>query len=367
MALDTRRENATSLALPIVLVVDDMATNRKLLGYVLKPSEFQIIEACDGSQALEVLRKTEVDAVLLDVMMPGIDGFETCRLIRQELALTLLPVIMLTSMGSPTDVAKGMAAGADGYITKPFNSVELVTKVKTEIQRKRLTDRAADAETALLSMARFIEARDDNTGQHCDRLVHTGVVFAKALALGDEDLDAIRHGAVLHDIGKLGIPEAILFKKGKLDAAEWQIMKQHTLIGEVLCSPLRSMQRAADIVRCHHEKWNGTGYPDGLKGEEIPFVARVFQIVDVFDALSTERPHKPAFSIEKVIEVMEQEASDGLWDPQLMGVFLSILRERPEDLRLPNLHHKDRNQGALEEIKRKGVVDCHTKESSHEC
>ncbi|MDD4964596.1 MAG: response regulator [Gallionella sp.] len=365
MALDTSREKATSSALPVVLVVDDMVTNRKLLGYVLKPSEFQLVEACDGSQALEILRKSEVDIVLLDVMMPGIDGFETCRLIRQELGLTLLPVIMLTSMGSPSDVAKGMGAGADGYITKPFNSVELVTKVKTEIQRKRLTDRVADAETALLSMARFIEARDENAGNHCDRLVHAAGVFGKALELGEEDLDAIRHGGVLHDIGKLGIPEAILFKKGKLDAAEWQIMKQHTLIGEVLCSPLRSMQRTADIVRCHHEKWNGTGYPDGLKGEEIPFVARVFQIIDVFDALSTERPHKPAFSIEKVIEVMEQEAADGLWDPQLMGKFVALLRERPEDLRLPDPHQRDRSQDVIEDIKRKGVMDCHAKESSH--
>lgn len=355
MRLD--EQNRSSLALPKVLVVDDMATNRKLLGYVLKPSEFQIVEANDGMQALAVLQQEEIDLVLLDVMMPGIDGFETCRRIRHELELLLLPVIMLTSMGSPDDVAKGMAAGADGYITKPFNSVELLTKVRTEIQRKKLTDRVVDAETALLAMARMVEARDGSTGDHCDRLAHTGVIFGKALGLGQDDLDALHQGGVLHDIGQLAIPDAILFKKGKLDAEEWKVMKQHTLIGEALCSPLRTMQRTADIARCHHERWNGSGYPDGLKGEEIPLVVRVFQIVDVFDALSSERPHKPAYAIEKVIETMEQEAADGFWDPVLMATFLNILRDHPESLKLPDLNKSDRSQSVLAEIGRRGGME----------
>lgn len=354
MVLNICRERAGNAAAAKVLVVDDMATNRKLLTYVFKPTEFELIEASDGMQALTILQQEEIDLVLLDVMMPGIDGFETCRRIRQELELLLLPIIMLTSMGSPDDVAKGVDAGADGYITKPFNSVELLTKVKTEIQRKQLMDRVVDAETALLAMARMIEARDGSTGDHCDRLAHTGVVFGKALGLGQDDLDALHQGGVLHDIGKLAIPDAILFKKGKLDAEEWKVMKQHTLIGEALCSPLRTMQRTADIARCHHERWNGSGYPDGLKGEEIPFVARVFQIVDVFDALSSERPHKPAFATEKVIETMEQEAADGFWDPTLMAVFLSILREHPESLKLPELNKSDRSYGVLAEIGRRG-------------
>lgn len=363
MVLDMQRERASGSALPKVLVVDDMVTNRKLLGYVLRPSEFRLVEASDGTQALDVLRKEEIDIVLLDVMMPGIDGFETCRRIRQELGLTSLPVIMLTSMGSPDDVAKGMAAGADGYITKPFNSVELLTRVKAEIQRKLLTDRVIDAEMALLSMGRMVEARGNNVGDHCDRLAHAGVAFGKALGLGHDDLEALRQGSVLHDIGKLGIPEAILFKKGKLDAEEWQIMKQHTVIGEALCSPLRTMQRTADIARCHHEKWNGSGYPDGLKGEEIPLVVRVFQIVDIFDALSSERPHKPAFSTEKVIEVMKQETADGFWDPKLMEVFLNLLQDHPEKLSLPGASYPlDARLDVQAERQSRRAVECGVKE-----
>lgn len=362
MTLNIRRERAGNSPAAKVLVVDDMATNRKLLTYVLKPTEFELIEASDGMQALEILRHEECDLVLLDVMMPGIDGFQTCHRIRDELGLKFLPVIMLTSMGSPTDVAKGMAAGADGYITKPFNSVELIARVKAEIERKQLTDRLLDAETVLLALGRMVEARDANTRDHCERLSHAGVVFGKALGLTQDELEALRHGGVLHDIGKLGIPDSILLKKGELDAEEWRIMQQHTVIGAALCSPLRTMQRTADIARSHHEKWNGTGYPDGLRGEEIPLVVRVFQIIDIFDALSSERHYKPAFSHDKVIEIMEQETAAGFWDPQLMDIFLNFLRESPEELKLPERASKDRSIGILTEIRGMGLTEWYVKE-----
>lgn len=340
-----------------VLVVDDMATYRQLLSYVLRPPEYQLVEASDGMRALEMLRHEEFDLVLLDVMMPGMDGFETCRRIRQELRLTLLPIIMVTSLGAPDDVVRGMEVGADDYVTKPFNSIELSARVRAAIERKHLTDRLDDAETVLLSLGRMVEARDEDTGDHCDRLAHTGVVFGKELGLGREDLEALRCGGVLHDIGKLGIPDNILLKKGKLDAEEWQIMKQHTVIGAALCSPLRTMQRTADIVRCHHEKWNGTGYPDGLRGEEIPLIARVFQIVDIFDALSSQRPYKPAFARDKVIEIMEQETAAGFWDPKLMQVFLKVARERPGELQRPDQAGQDRSAEVLAQIRRCGVMD----------
>lgn len=344
-----------------VLAVDDMATNRKLLGYVLRPPEYQIVEASDGMQALEMLRHEAFDLVLLDVMMPGIDGFETCRCIRQELGLKLLPVIMVTSMGTPDDVVRGMDVGADDYVTKPFNSIELLARVRSAIERKHLTDRLDDAETVLLSLGRMVEARDNDTGDHCDRLAHTGVVFGKELGLGPEYLDALRRGGVLHDIGKLGIPDSILLKKAALDDDEWQIMKQHTVIGAALCSPLRTMQRTAEIARCHHEKYNGMGYPAGLKGDEIPLIARVFQIVDIFDALSSERPYKPAFPREKVIQIMEQETAAGFWDPHLMSVFLKIVRERPEALIRPDLENRDRSVEVLADIQRSGVAEWYTK------
>jgi putative two-component system response regulator len=347
----------TNVAAARILAVDDMATNLKLLSYVLRPPEYQIVEAMDGMQALEILRHEKFDLVLLDVMMPGIDGFETCRRIRLELGMKLLPVIMVTSRGAPDDVARGMDVGADDYVTKPFNSIELIARVKAAIERKRLIDQLDDAETVLLSLGRMVEARDRDTGDHCDRLAHTGVLFGRALGLDQGSLEALRRGGVLHDIGKLGIPDNVLLKKGKLDADEWQIMKQHTVIGAALCSPLRTMKRTADIARCHHEKWNGTGYPAGLKGEEIPLVARVFQIVDIFDALSSERPYKPAFPREKVISIMEQETAAGFWDPQLMAVFLNIVREHPDDLALPEQGIADRSAEVLASIQGCGVME----------
>lgn len=344
-----------------ILVVDDMETNIKMLGYVLRPPEYHIVEARSGEEALQILRNEAIDVVLLDVMMPGISGFETCIRIRKDLGLTLLPVIMLTSLGGADDVVQGLDAGADDYISKPFSTIELIARIRASIERKNLIDKLDDAESVLFSLARMVEARDVDTGDHCDRLAHTGVLFGKELGLGSEDILALRRGGILHDIGKLGIPDSILLKKGKLDAEEWQIMKQHTVIGSALCGPLRTMQRSAAIARCHHEKWNGSGYPDGLKGEEIPLIARVFQIVDIFDALSHHRPYKPAFPREQVIEIMEQETEAGFWDPNLMAKFMQIVRERPEALQRPNTETNDRSINILSEIQRSGAMNWYSK------
>lgn len=351
----------TQFAAANILIVDDMATNRRLLAHCLKESEYHLTEATSGVHALEVLRQESFDLVLLDVMMPGIDGFETCRRIRQELGMALLPVIMITSMDSADDVVKGMAVGADDYVTKPFNRIELIARVRAAIERKRLTDRLDDAEAVLFALARMVEARDANTGDHCDRLAHIAVLFGKELGLASDDLDALRRGGVLHDIGKLGIPDNILLKKGSLDVEEWHIMKQHTTIGAALCSPLRTMQRTADIARYHHEKWNGAGYPYGLKGEEIPLIARVFQIVDVFDALSSERPYKPAFELEKVIEIMEKETAAGYWDASLMSVFLGLVREQPQKLVRCEDDSEDRSMSVLADIQSSGVMQWYAK------
>ncbi len=324
-----------------VLVVDDMTTNRMLIGRILTEPEYEVVEAASGEAALEYLRNNAVDVVLMDVMMPGIDGFETTQRIRGELGLPLLPVIILTTMDATEAVVLGLKAGADDYITKPFNSVELVARVQAAVARKRLIDRLDDTEAVVFSLARMVEARDHDTGDHCDRLAHAGVVLGKALQLPPDDLDALRRGGIMHDIGKLGIPDAILLKEGKLEPAEWKIMKQHATIGAGLCAPLRTMKRTLDIIRHHHEKWDGSGYPDGLAGEDIPLLARVFQIVDVYDALSFSRPYKPAFAREKVIEILNEETAKGYWDPNLMAVFMDIVKNRPQDLVRPKLSGAD--------------------------
>ncbi len=355
MPLTEQSKSTSPVARAKVLVVDDMETNRKLLGYVLKPTEFQLVEASHGMQAVEILQDTEIDLVLLDVMMPGIDGFETCRLIREKLQLTLLPVLMLTSLGSSEDVAKSVAAGASGYFTKPFNSNELVTRVKTEIQRKRLMEQVQGAETALFSMARMLGMRDGYTSDHGDRLAYMAVAFGQTLGLEVDDLNALHHAGLLHDIGKLGVSEAILSKTAPLNADEWRIMQQHTLIGEVLCGSLRPLQSTAVLARCHHERWNGSGYPDGLKGEAIPLLARVFQIVAIFTALSCDRPYRPALPLEKVIEIMTQETNAGYWDPELMTKFLALLRTQAPLLQRPDAHPQNESMRIIAAIQQAAI------------
>ncbi len=339
-----------------VLVVDDMETNRILLRRVLPESDYEIYDAGSGEAAIKLLQEQEVDVILMDVMMPGMSGFEACTYIRQELGMELVPILMLTALDNPDDVAQGMDAGANDFLTKPFNKVELRARVHAALERKRLTDRLDNTESVLFSLARMVEARDGGTGDHCDRLSHIAVLFGEVLGLGFEDLEALRRGGVMHDIGKLGIPDAILLKPGRLDPDEWQAMKQHATIGAALCSPLNTMKKTVDIIRSHHEKWDGSGYPDGLKGEEIPMLARVFQIVDVFDALRSERPYKPAFSLEKSRQILSEEAEQGYWDPQLTAVFLDLLDEGGESLALPAGAGQDRSARIFQDILDSGVL-----------
>lgn len=318
-----------------ILVVDDMATNRALIRAVLDPREFEVLEADSGETALSHISLLRPDVVLLDVLMPDTDGIDVCRRLREQEEFRLLPIIMLTSLGSPDDVVRGMEVGATDYITKPFNAVELTARVRAAVEKKRLTDRLDDTESVLFALARVVEAKDGTTGDHCDRLSHLSVVLGEALGLPFDDLEALRRGGILHDIGKVAIPDAVLLKKGKLDDAEWAVMRQHPSIGAYLCSALRTMRRTVDIIRYHHEKWNGSGYPSGLAGNDIPQLARIFQVVDIFDALSSERPYKPALPREEVARILREETARGYWDPDIVSVFLDILENAPARLEIP--------------------------------
>lgn len=340
-----------------VLVVDDMATNRAMVRAILEPQDIEVTEAHNGDSALERMAQTEFDAVVLDVIMPGMDGFEVCRYIREEMGLNLTPVIMLTSLGSPDDVAMGLQSGATDFVTKPYNSIELVARVKSAVHQKRLTDRLDDTESVLFALARMVEAKDQNTRDHCDRLSHMAVVFGQSLGCEFEELDALRRGGILHDIGKLGIPDAVLLKEGPLTDAEWVLMREHPVIGARLCSPLRTMKKTVDIIHYHHEKWNGSGYPEGLAGPDIPLLARIFQIVDIYDALTTARPYKAAFPVEEAVRVMEEETGKGFWDPDLMGRFLAIARQTPERLDLPRYGVRDSSARLFDNIVKRGLSD----------
>ena len=317
---------------------------------MLAQDGYRVTEAVNGQQAIDAITQQRFDAVLLDVLMPDIDGFQVCRHVRQNLGLELLPIIMLTTLTSREDVARGLGCGATDFVSKPFDDVELLARVHASVTKKRLTDRLDDTESVLFALARMVEAKDSNTRDHCDRLSHMAVVFGHELGCDYDELQALRRGGVLHDIGKLGVPDAILLKRGPLDSSEWAIMRQHPVIGAQLCSPLHSMHRTIEIVRHHHEKWDGSGYPDGLAREEIPYLARVFQILDVFDGLSSERPYKPALPRDEVVAIMEHETEIGCWDPELMERFLRIVQEQPECLELPATLERSDSARIVDEI-----------------
>ncbi|MCP3933721.1 MAG: response regulator [Bacteroidetes bacterium] len=315
-----------------IMIVDDMATNRGLVKAVLSPENYTFYEAGSGEETLDMIESFNPDVILLDVMMPGLNGFETCRKIRQKAEFSLVPIIMLTSLDSPDNIADALTCGATDYIIKPFNAVELLARVKAAINTKRLTDGLDDAESMLFALARIVEAKDRTTADHCDRLAHISVVLGKALNLEYEDLEALRRGGILHDIGKIAIPDKILVKPTSLNDDEWEIMRQHPSIGAYLCSALRTMRRTVNIVRYHHEKMNGTGYPEGLVGDEIPYLARIFQVTDVFDALTSERPYKKPLPLDEVVQILEDETAKGYWDPDIVSTFIDIIRNSPESL-----------------------------------
>jgi putative two-component system response regulator len=256
--------------------------------------------------------------------MPEVTGFEICRQIKAHPDLRFVPVVLVTALDSKKDRLEGLEVGCDDFMSKPFDRAILTTRVRSLARVRRLTKNLDNAEKVLESLARSVEAKDETTGDHCDRLTRSGLMFADHLNFSPAERRAMGRAGVLHDIGKIGIPDAILLKPGKLTAEEWDVMKTHTTIGADLLAPLRTMRLVAPIVRHHHERWDGQGYPDGLSGEKIPRLARAFQILDAFDALTSERPYKRAFTVKEACDILSEEMESGKWDPYMLGEFLKL-------------------------------------------
>lgn len=310
---------------PKILVVDDHPASRMTAVALLSVEGYQVLEADSGPLALERVMKSQPDLILLDVMMPGMDGFEVCRQLKQDEQTRLIPVIFITALNDRQSRIRGIEVGGDDFLTKPFDRVELAARVKSLVRQKRLNEDLDHAEKVLFSIAQAIESRDPNTGDHCQRLQKLSQAFGEYLNLTRSQMRNLHWGSYLHDIGKVGIPDAVLLKAGKLTSEEWEIMRQHVLIGEKICQPLRTMRGVIPIIRYHHERWDGSGYLHGLAGDRIPYLAQVFQMIDIYDALTSARPYKRAFTPEEALQVMAEETAKGWRNPQLMQQFTQFI------------------------------------------
>jgi putative two-component system response regulator len=301
-----------------ILVADDNWANLDLLSGMLQVEGYEVFCVMDGEQALRTLASRPIDLILLDVMMPERDGFDVCREVKSSPDTRLIPVVLVTASTASADRLHGIECGADDFISKPVKREELLARVRSLLRLKQFTDELESAETVLFSLALSIEAKDPYTEGHCDRISKYSVSLGERLNLPIELRVALRRAGVVHDIGKVAVPEHILLKPGPLTPDEWAVMKQHPVVGARICAPLKSFRHVLPVILHHHEKLDGSGYPEGLKGEQIALTARILQTVDIYDALTTERPYRKALSPAEAFEVMHKEVKRGWWDGSLV-------------------------------------------------
>ncbi|MFQ5662909.1 MAG: HD domain-containing phosphohydrolase [Terriglobia bacterium] len=309
-----------------ILVVDDHEATRRLLAELLRRQGYKVITVGEGRDALKEFARGQPDLVLLDVLLPDLDGFEVCRRLKNNPESRLTPVVLITGLSAPEHRVRGIEAGADDFLSKPVECSELLARVRSLLSLKAHTDELERAESVLFALARSIEGKDPYTEGHCERLSEYSAWLGACIGLPPEQITALRRAGVVHDIGKVAVPDAILLKSAPLTPEEWAAMREHPVVGERICAPLKSFRWVLPIIRHHHEKLDGSGYPDGLVGEAIPLTARVLQIVDVYDALTSERPYKPALPCDEALDTMEIEVKQGWWDPDLLAEFQHILR-----------------------------------------
>jgi putative two-component system response regulator len=307
-----------------VLVVDDEELNRKLLRGLLTRRGFHVEEAANGEEALRKVHEINPDLVLLDIMMPRVDGLTVCRELKQDPRTQLIPVVLLTALAGIDHRIAGIEAGADDFLSKPFHQPELLARVRSLIRVKQLTDQLERTEDILFMLAAAVEAKDPYTEGHLRRLEQYAIQVAVVLGLSPHQTTVVRYGALLHDIGKIAVPEAILHKPGKLSDEEFALIKDHPVAGERICRPMRFGAEVGPIVRGHHERWDGSGYPDGLVGESAPLGARIVAIIDAFDAMTTHRPYRGALDTREALATLRTGAARQ-WDPRLVAAFAQVV------------------------------------------
>jgi len=309
-----------------VLIIDDAVTIRSILHSILKKDGMEVYEAGGGREGIRLIENQDFDAILLDLEMPDMDGFAVCQHIRKTINNLFLPILVITATEDVIDRVFQM--GATDYIPKPVREQELLARVRSAVERKRLTDHLHDTENVLFGLARTIDMRDMHDSDHCERLADMCREFGEAVWCTAMEIETLCQAAWLHDIGKISIPDPILLKHGALTDKEWGIVHKHPLVGENICLNFRSIPATLQIIRHHHERWDGKGYPDELAGDDIPRLALIFQLLDAFDALVSERPYKAAYSPEQALDIMQEECEEGRWSPHFMEYFVEYIEEK---------------------------------------
>jgi putative two-component system response regulator len=309
-----------------VLVVDDDEQIRHLLVSLLTREGHVVREAVDGESALAAVRQQAPDLVLLDVMMPGMTGIEVCRRLRQDRATRLTPVVLVTGTHESELKLEGLEAGADDFLTKPFDARELLARSRALLRLRRYTSDLESASAIISTLAVMIEVRDGYSEGHCHRMANYATALGRALGLPETDLQALHRGGFLHDIGMLAIPDAVLRKPGSLAPEEYELVKSHTIVGDELCANLWSLQSVRPIIRHHHEHLDGSGYPDGLAGDALPVIAQIMGVVDVYEAVTTERPYQRQQPIEEALDLLASQVDRGWRRKDIVDAFTNLVR-----------------------------------------
>lgn len=313
-----------------ILVVDDDQAITSLLEMFLSADGHQVRLAHDGREALASVAADPPDLVLTDLDMPNLDGYEVCRQLRQQPSTRLLPILIITGRHAQEAKLRAWELGADDFLTKPFDSVEVRARCWSLLRVKRLVDELESAEVVVFALARTVEAKCRYTGGHSERVTSYAIALAQHLNLSQIEQEVLRKGAILHDIGKINIPDAILNKPGSLTAKEFDIVKQHPMQGVRIVEPLRSIRETIPLIRWHHERLDGKGYPDGLLGSAIPLLVRIISVADVFDALSSERPYRRALPLGECFEILRKNSAGGGLDPELVRCFCESHEAAPD-------------------------------------
>jgi len=308
-----------------ILIVDDESAARTALATLLRREGFEVDEVRDGTSALARCASFQPDLVLLDVLMPDVSGLEVCRQIKAKPETRLTPVVLITGLSDTEDRIEGINAGADDFLSKPIDFNELLARTRSLLRLKQFTDELEHAEAVLFSLAKSIEARDPYTHGHCERLAEMSASLGEKLGLAQEEIKALRRAGMVHDIGKVVVPDTILLKPGPLSPEETELMRKHPVVGEEICAPLRTFRLVLPIIRHHHERHDGSGYPDGLRGPQVPVTAAVLQLADVYDALTTDRPYRKASTSAVALNIMHEECERGWWNRSLLGTFTEMI------------------------------------------